>query len=117
MLRCCIGDNQKDWVSWLPAIEFTVISMTLGLSPSPSTGYALFFLNTGWMPQKMIWDVPTKDEYPSVRAFANKMKLTIMDTHDAIMKSRVKQTISANKRRQDCPFVRGDLVYVSTKNI
>lgn len=87
MLRCCIGPNQKDWVSKLP-----------------------FFLNTGRMPRKMIWDAPTKEEYPSVKAFANRMKLTVMEAHDAIMKARVKQTIGANRKRRDCPFVKGDLV-------
>lgn len=35
MLRCCIGPNQKDWVSRLP-----------------------FFLNTGQRPMRMIWDAP-----------------------------------------------------------
>lgn len=51
MLRCCIGPNQKDWVSRLPAIEFAINSAT-----SESTGYAPFFLNTGRMPRQMIWD-------------------------------------------------------------
>lgn len=58
----------------------------------------------------MIWDAPEREEYPSVRAFANKMKLTIMDAHDAIMKTRVKQTVGANKKRRECPLVKGDLV-------
>lgn len=65
----------------------------------------------------MIWDAPEREEYPSVRAFANKMKMTIMDAHDAIMKTRVKQTVGANKKRRECPLVKGDLVYISTKNI
>ncbi|KIN99114.1 hypothetical protein M404DRAFT_78798, partial [Pisolithus tinctorius Marx 270] len=112
MLRCCIGPNQKDWVSRLPAIEFAINNAT-----SESTGYAPFFLNTGQMPRRMIWDAPTRDEYPSVRAFANKMKLTLLDAHDAILKARMKQTVGANKKRRVCPFVTGDLVYVSTKNI
>lgn len=61
----------------------------------------------------MIWDATTKDEYPSVRVFANKMKLALMDAHDAIMKARVKQTVGANKKRRVCPLVKGDLVYIS----
>lgn len=90
MLRSCIGPNQRDWVARIP-----------------------FFLNTGRMPRQLIWDAPAKDEYPSVRAFANRMKLTIMDAHDAILKARVKQTVGANRKRRTCPFVKGDLVYIS----
>ncbi|KIK14273.1 hypothetical protein PISMIDRAFT_51264, partial [Pisolithus microcarpus 441] len=112
MLRSCIGPNQRDWVSKLPAIEFAINSAT-----SESTGYAPFFLNTGRTPRRMIWDAPAREEYPSVRAFANKMKLALMDAHDAIMRARVKQTVSANKKRRPCPFVSGDLVYISMKNI
>lgn len=57
----------------------------------------------------MIWDAPTKEEYPSVKAFTNKMKLTVMEAHNAIMKARAKQIVGANKRRRECPFVKGDL--------
>ncbi|KIO07510.1 hypothetical protein M404DRAFT_41338, partial [Pisolithus tinctorius Marx 270] len=120
MLRCCIGPNQRDWVSRIPVIKFAINNAT-----SESTGYTPFFLNTGWMPCRMIWDAPKEDEYPSVRVFANKMKLTLMDAHDTILKARIKQTVGANKKRRwklhslhrACPFTIGDLVYVSTKNI
>ncbi|KIK12994.1 hypothetical protein PISMIDRAFT_18298 [Pisolithus microcarpus 441] len=112
MLRCCIGPNQRDWVSRLPEIKFAINSAT-----SESTGYTPFFLNTGRMPRRMIWDAPEREEYPSIRAFANKMKMTIMDAHDMIMKTRVKQTVGANKKHQECLLVKGDLVYISMKNI
>lgn len=36
-----------------------------------------------------------------------------MEAHDAVMKARVKQTVGANKKRRACPFVKGDLVYIS----
>jgi hypothetical protein len=69
MLRACVGPHQRDWVSRLPAIEFAINS-----SRSETTGYAPFFLNSGRMPRTFIWNNPTKDEYPSVRAFAQRMK-------------------------------------------
>ena len=87
MLRSCIGPTQKDWVSRLPAIEFAI-----NLAQSESTGYSPFFLNTGQMPRVMIWDAPSSDEYLSVRAYAQRMRLALMAVHDALLTARVKQT-------------------------
>ena len=112
MLQSCIGPTQKDWVSRLPAIEFTI-----NLARSESTGYSLFFLNTRQMPRAMIWDAPSSDKYLSVKVYVQRMKLALTMAHDALLTARVKQTVQANKRRCTCPFVVGDLVYISTKNI
>ncbi|TFY69679.1 hypothetical protein EVJ58_g270 [Rhodofomes roseus] len=112
MLRQCVSPSQKDWVTRLPGIEFA-----LNLARSESTGYALFFLNSGRMPRSMIWEDAGKDEYPSVRVYAQKVKYAIMAAHDSIIAARVKQTRDANRRRRPAPFVTGDLVYLSTKNI
>ncbi|KAJ3482856.1 hypothetical protein NLI96_g6704 [Meripilus lineatus] len=112
MLRNCVGSRQRDWVTKLPAIEFAVNS-----ARSESTGYAPFFLNHGRMPRSMIWNNPGEDEYPAVRAYAQKVKYAIMAAHDSILSARVKQTRDANRRRRPSPFVKGDLVYVSTKNM
>lgn len=112
MLRQCVGSNQKDWVTKLPAIEFAI-----NLARFESTGYAPFFLNTGRMPRPMIWDRASSDEYPGVRIYAQKVKAAIMAAHDSVIAARVKQTRDANRRRRPAPFVEGDLVYVSTKNI
>jgi len=112
MLQSCIGPTQKDWVSKLPAIEFAI-----NMARSESTGYSPFFLNTGRMPRAMIWDAPEEDEYPSVKAYAQRMKLALTAAHDALLTARVKQTMQANKRRRTCPLVVGNLVYISTKNI
>ena len=112
MLRSCIGPTQHDWVLKLPAIEFAINS-----AHSESTGYAPFFLNTGRMPRSMIWTTPENDGYPSVRVYAQKMKNALVAAHDALLTARVKQTEQANKKRRLCPFVKGDLVYISTKNI
>ncbi|OBZ70684.1 Transposon Ty3-I Gag-Pol polyprotein [Grifola frondosa] len=112
MLRQCVGSTQKDWVAKLPTIEFAI-----NIARSDSTGYAPFFLNTGRMPRAMIWNDAHKDEYPGVRAYAQRMKNAIMAAHDSILAARVKQMRNANRRRQPAPFVDGDLVYISTKNI
>lgn len=112
MLRQCIGPSQRDWVSKLPAIEFAV-----NLARSESTGYAPFFLNTGRLPRSMIWDNAGTEEYPAVRVYAQKMKSAVMAAHDSIIAARVKQTRDANRKRRPSPFEKGDLVYVSTKNM
>ncbi|OBZ66490.1 Transposon Ty3-I Gag-Pol polyprotein [Grifola frondosa] len=112
MLRQCIGPSQHDWVAKLPAIEFAI-----NLARSDSTGYAPFFLNTGRMPRSMIWDHASADEYPGVRAYAQKVKYAVMTAHDSILAARVKQTRDANRRRRPAPFDVDDLVYISTTNI
>ena len=112
MLRQCVHPNQKDWVAKLPAIEFTINS-----ARSESTSFAPFFLNLGRMPRSMIWDSNTSTEFPSVREFALQKKLAIMSAHDSILSARVKQTRDANRKRRATPFKRGELAYLSTKNI
>ena len=112
MLRQCISDKLSDWVSKLPAIEFVINS-----AQSESTGYALFFLNTGHMPRSMLWNSACPDEYPSVRAFALQRKLALLSAHDSILAAHIKQTHNANRKRQLTPFKENNLVYISTKNI
>ena len=63
----------------------------------------------------MIWK--GEEVYPGVREFAENMKEAIMSAHDAIIASRVQQTVQANKKRRPATFQEGDLVYLSTKNI
>lgn len=74
----------------------------LRVSRSETTGYAPFFLNYGWLPRTFNWNTPARDEYPSVRVFAQRMKLAVIAAHDAIIDARVKQTRSANKKRRLC---------------
>lgn len=45
-----------------------------------------------------------------------KVKYAIMSAHNSILATYVKQTHKANRSRWPAPFVKGDLVYVSTKN-
>ncbi|RXW19433.1 hypothetical protein EST38_g6418 [Candolleomyces aberdarensis] len=112
MLRQCVNDKQTDWARKLPGIEFAINS-----ARSESTGYTPFFLNYGRLPRAMIWNSAPKDEFPAVRNFALQKKLALMQAHDSILATRVKQTRDANRRRRMAPFEVGDLVYISTKNI
>ena len=112
MLRACISPRQRDWVAQLPAIEFAI-----NLSRSETTGYAPFFLNSGRMPHTFIWNNLSKDEYPSMCVFAQHMKHAVMSMHNAILGTHVKQTRNTNRKWQLSPFIKGDLIYVSTENM
>jgi len=109
MLQQCISPTQKDWAVKFPAIEFA-----MNYAHSDSTGFSPFFLNTGHVPQPMIWDSLT--QYPGVRAFAGKMK-ALLAAHDALLSACVKMTHQANQHCHPVPFVMGDFVYLSTKNL
>ena len=112
MIREVVNSRQSDWTLKLPAIEFALNS-----ARSDSTGFSPFFLNTGRTPCSMIWNSAPQSEFPAVRNFALGRKLALMSTHDSIIASRVKQTRDANKKRRLAPFIKGDLVYLSTKNL
>jgi hypothetical protein len=94
----------------LPAVEFAINS-----ARSSTTGFSPFQLNYGRNPSSLIWRV--EDEFPGVQKFAERMKMAIMSAHDAIIASRVENTVQANKKRSIADYKEGDLVYLSTKNI
>jgi len=96
----------------LPAIE-----LAINLARSQSTGYLPLFLDTGRLPWTMIRDAPSKDEYPHVRVYVQRMKLALWNTHDALLSARLNQMIQVNRERCICPFIKGGLVYIFTKNI
>ncbi|KIK31805.1 hypothetical protein CY34DRAFT_38655, partial [Suillus luteus UH-Slu-Lm8-n1] len=95
----------------------TAIEFAINLASSESTKHSPFEMNTGRSPRAMIWDDPAESEYPGVRAYLQKIKRTIMEAHDSIINARVKQTRDANTKRRPSPFVTGDLIYLSTKNL
>lgn len=110
MLCQCGRQDQKDWASKLPTIEFAINSAS-----SSTTGYPPFVMNYGRLPRSMIWSQDTG--YPGVKKFMQNMKDTLLTAHDAILSARVKQTRIVNSRRKEAPFSIGDLVYLSTKNL
>ena len=112
MLHQYIHPNQKDWVLQLPAIKFAINS-----TQSASTGYAPFFLNFRQMPQSMLWSSTPSVEFPAICNFALQNKLALIAAHDSIPAAHVKQTRDANQKRQSAPFKKGNLIYLSTKNI
>lgn len=110
MIRQRVSPGKKYWVTKLPAIEFEVNS-----ARSSTTGFPPFQLSYGRNPSSMIWKV--KDEFPGVQAFAKRTKLVIMRAHDAIIASRMVNTVQADRRRALANYKSGDLVYLSTRNL
>lgn len=99
MLQSIVSPVQMDWVTKLPAIKFAInlvsLEMTL-LSP--------FEANTGRTPRVMVWNNPSKDKYPSMRAYLQRMKAAQMNVHDSMLEAHVKQIRHVNKRHQLCPL-------------
>lgn len=102
--------DQKDWVQHLPTIE-----LAMNMARSETTGFSPFFMNYGQMQCSLVWT--SESEYPGVQVFAQQMKEAIMTAHDAIIEACVGQVVQVNKHRRPASFTKGDLVYLSTKNL
>src|SRR5882762_2004678 len=92
ILRTVIKPDQTDWVEKLPLVEFAINS-----SLSSTMGFAPFELNYGYMPTLIGGISPTETAKPGVRRFVNQAINNLETTHDAIIESRVNQTLQANK--------------------
>jgi hypothetical protein len=94
-----------------------MVEFALNSSISATTGFAPFELNHGYVPivgQR----ISTDTKYTGVKQFAQQVLWNLMVAHDAIIEYCVMQMHHANKRRwPDEIYRRGDLVYLSTKNL
>ena len=97
----------------LPIVEFAINS-----NISSSTGFAPFELNYGYLPTLIGGITPTETAKPGIHKFINQAINNLEEAHDAIIESRVQQTLHANKhRRADTPYNVGEQVYLSTDNL
>ena len=113
ILRMIINnDDQKNWADKCPMVEFVLNS-----SVSATTGFALFELNQGYMPQIRM---PTSFDttFKGVKQFMLQAKWDLMVAHDVIIVNCVQQTFHANKKchASDLYHV-GDHVYLLTQNL
>src|SRR6266481_1442286 len=112
VLRALVRNDQKDWASQCPIVEFALNS-----SISSSTGYAPFELNYGFIPQ-FGQRLGTDTKFAGVQQFVQQVQLNLMMVHNAIIKSRVVQAHNVNHHRRPGELHSpGDLVYLSTKNL
>jgi hypothetical protein len=110
ILRISVNQAQRNWVLQLPSIEFAINS-----AQSESTGISPFKLNYGWLPQPML--IQTDTNLEGVKEHTCSIKFTQMMAHDAILAQQPIQSMHANKGQRPAPFIQGDLVFVSTKNM
>ena len=113
ILCAMVHPDQRDWTSKIPMVEFTLNSAI-----SSSSGFALFDLNYGYMPNLNPGITPEPSSVPGVKQFVSRALQNLADAHDALIESRVHQTHNANRRpRESDTFAIGDLVYVSTEDL
>ena len=119
ILRAMVRPDQRDWAEKIPLVEFAMNSTV-----SATTGYAPFELNYGMMP-RMVREFGDNSQLPGIRLFANRIRESLLEAHDAIIDSRIYQTEQANRKRRaesglkdsEDQFREGGLVYLSTKNL
>ncbi len=113
VFRAGLRPDQKDWMGRVDLTEFAINS-----SISDTTKYAPFELNGGYMPSMIRELRDMAASAPGVKRFAETALCNLADAHDAIIESRVFQTHHANRKRGPEPRIeKGDLVYLSTKNL
>src|SRR5882757_6495976 len=95
-----------------------MVKFAINSSVSASTGYAPFELNGGYMPQMLKEFLKEKVMSKGIREFATQALANLASAHDTIIEARTLQTFYANQKRGEEPTIeKGDLVYLSTKNL
>jgi hypothetical protein len=113
ILRMAVQPDQKDWIEKIDMVEFAINS-----SISASTGYSLFKLNGGYIPRVMKEFRGTETTSKGIKEFAAQALMNVAVAHDAIIEARTLQMFHANQKRgEGLAASKGDLVYLSTKNL
>ena len=107
-----VSNKQKDLSDKCPMVEFSINS-----SVNATTGYTLFELNYGYMPQSG-QHISTNTMFKGVKQFAQQAVWNLLDVHHAILEYRIEQTHYSNKCcKPGIKYQINDLVYLSTKNL
>ena len=95
ILHAMVQPDQHDWAKKVPMVKYALNS-----SISSSTGFVPFELNYGHIPIVMsCMDKGVMSSPPGVKDFMQQVLENLAMAHDAIIKSRVRQTYHANKRK------------------
>lgn len=113
VFRATIRSDQQDWIDKVDMTEFAI-----NASISSTTGYAPFELNGGYMPS-MIKEIRDDDVITKgIKDFAKTALQNLAEAHDTIIEARAVQNHNANRKwGEEPPIAKGDLVYLSTKNL
>ncbi|GBG73144.1 hypothetical protein CBR_g12861 [Chara braunii] len=111
MLRTLIRPDQKDWVDWLPDIEFaynTSVHPAICVTPFElhHGGEKTRFFADLLLPQAADIDVPCSPA--SIRKYQD----LLIKARANMQKAQIRMQQQANRRRLPCPFREGDLVWV-----
>ena len=94
-----------------------MVEFALNSSVSATTGFALFELNQGYMPQigmLMSFD----NTFKGVKQFTLQAKWDLMAAHNAIIANHIQQTFHANKKCHTSDLYHvGDHMYLLTQNL
>ncbi len=98
-------------------MRVNLTEFTINASVSQTMKFAPFKLNGRYLPS-MLKEYPQGSTPPGVCKFAQQALINVVEAHDSIIESRVFQTHHANKRRTADPALnKGDMVYLSTRNL
>ena len=112
ILRMIINDDQKNWADKCPMVEFALNS-----SVSATTGFALFKLNQGYMPQ-IGMSTSFDTMFKGVKQFMLQVKWDLMSANDTIIANHIQQTFHDNKICHTSDLYHaGDHMYLLTQNL
>ena len=107
ILCTVVSNNQKDWLSKCPMVEFAINS-----SVNATTGYAPFELNHGYMLQSG-QHISTDTTFKGVKQFTQQAVWNLLDVHDAILEHRIEQMHYFNKcGKPGIEYQLDNLVYI-----
>jgi hypothetical protein len=111
VMRAMVRPDQLDWPKQLPMVEFALNS-----SVSKSTGFAPFELTYGCMPKTI--QTIGESQFAGVQDFTDNARDLVIRAHDALIKSRIRQTHDVNHHRPDNERLdTGHHVYLSMENL
>ena len=73
-----------------------MVEFAINSSVNATTGYALFELNYGYMPQSG-QHISTDTTFKGVKQFTQQAVWNLLDVHDAILEHRIEQMHYSNK--------------------
>jgi hypothetical protein len=113
MLRAFVNQQQNNWDTLLPALEFAYNN-----SVNPSTGFSPFYLTAGFHPNVPASLLrPTNTVAPSVKEFIESQRVALTLAQEALYDAQERQKRNADKLRRDHDFIVGDQVLINAEDI
>ena len=113
ILRCLIDFHPEQWASKLLPTE-----LAINIAPNATTLKAPLEVSRGYVPP-FLPSSALDSSVPHSQLFLDSLRLGWIEATDTILAAQVRQTVHANRHRQDDPehFDVGSKVYLSTKEL